>query len=173
MNAADSGSVEFRLAPMASALRVMTITLFAIPALFIWLGLVGPPALLVLGVLLLLGFAATWLWLRPRRFVVSREGIRIDWPLRSATVPVDDILDARVIYGADFRREYGLGMRIGVGGLWGAFGRLKTRKGTFTIYISRLDELVLVGRKSGRPLLITPREPSRFVSTLEGIVARH
>ncbi len=64
-------------------------------------------------------------------------------------------------------------MRFGAGGLWGAFGKLKTRKATLAMYISRVDGLVLVNRSSGPPLLITPQDPARFVNALEGVVARH
>lgn len=99
--------------------------------------------------------------------------VRIQWPLRSKTIPASDIVDARVFDFRDFRSEYGFGMRIGAGGLWGGFGKLKTRKGMLFMYISRADGLVLMNRKSGQPLLITPADPARFVSILEGIVARH
>lgn len=158
---------------MSGALRVMTVTLFALPALFLWMGLTLSPILLVPAALLILGYAWTWLWARPRRFVVSPDGVRIEWPLRSKTIPASDIVDARVFDFRDFRSEYGFGMRIGAGGLWGGFGKLKTRKAMLSMYISRADGLVLMNRKSGQPLLITPADPARFVSTLEGIVARH
>jgi PH (Pleckstrin Homology) domain-containing protein len=173
MSSAESGSVEFPLAPMSGALRVMTVALFALPALFLWMGLAGSPVLLIPAALLMLGYAWTWLWARPRRFAVSPDGLRIEWPLRSATVPASDIVDARVFGLRDFRSEYGFGVRFGAGGLWGGFGKLKTRKGTLSMYISRVDGLVLVNRKSGRPLLITPQDPARFVTAPEGVVARH
>jgi hypothetical protein len=172
MSSADSGIAEFSLAPMSGGLRVMTGALLVLPAVFLWVGLIGSPILLVLGALLLLGFALTWLWARPRRFVVSPVGLRIEWPLRSATIPASDIVDARVFGLRDFRSDYGFGVRFGAGGLWGAFGKLKTRKGTLSMYISRVDGLVVVNRRSARPLLITPQDPARFVGTLEGVIAR-
>jgi hypothetical protein len=51
---------------------------------------------------------------------------------------------------------------------WGGFGLLWTsRGGLVDFYISRTDRIVIVERKSGRPLLITPERPEQFVAALE------
>jgi hypothetical protein len=74
------------------------------------------------------------------------------------------VTSARTITAQEFRREYGYGMRIGAGGLWGGFGLLKTGKTTFSMWISRTDRFVIVELKDARPLLITPEDPERFVA---------
>jgi hypothetical protein len=42
-----------------------------------------------------------------------------------------------------------------------------SRGGLVDFYISRTDRIVIVERKSGRPLLITPERPEQFVAALE------
>ena len=68
-----------------------------------------------------------------------------------------------------FRREFGWGVRIGAGGLWGGFGWLYTSKGLVGLYVSRTDRVVLVRRRAGRPLLVTPEDDERFVAALRAV----
>jgi hypothetical protein len=69
------------------------------------------------------------------------------------------------------RKELGWAIRVGVGGLWGAFGSLWTsRRGSVEVYVSRTDGLVWIERRVGRPLLITPTNPEGFLRAL-GIAA--
>jgi hypothetical protein len=60
-------------------------------------------------------------------------------------------------------------MRIGAGGLWGGFGWLYTRKGLLDLYVSRTDRFVLVRRRIGRPLLLTPERDEAFVDALRAL----
>lgn len=111
-------------------------------------------------------YAVVWLFFRPTRFDLDGAALRIVWPLRQRAIARGDIEGARVLTGADFRREHGYGMRIGAGGLWGGFGLLKTGKTTFSMWISRTDWLVVVDVRGERPLLLTPEDPERFVAAL-------
>ncbi|MBK9041059.1 MAG: hypothetical protein IPL83_18230 [Bdellovibrionales bacterium] len=77
-----------------------------------------------------------------------------------------DVLSAKIISSSEFQKEYGRGMRIGAGGLWGGFGLLKTSSRMFQMYISRTDEFVLIHFRNERPLLITPERPQHFVHRL-------
>jgi len=97
------------------------------------------------------------------RFELEGDQLRIVWPVRSRSISTRAVLRARVLTSAEFRREFGYGMRIGTGGLWGGFGLLKTRRETFSMWISRLDRMVLVELRGARPLLITPDRPEEFV----------
>jgi hypothetical protein len=63
-------------------------------------------------------------------------------------------------------------MRVGAGGLWGAFGLLKTRRETFSMWISRTDRWVLVTLKGDRPLLITPDRAEEFVAQITEFTER-
>ena len=72
-----------------------------------------------------------------------------------------------------FRRQYGFGMRVGAGGLWGGFGLLKTGRETFSMWISRTDAFVLVRLRGARTLLITPDRPREFLEALGELQRRN
>jgi hypothetical protein len=108
-----------------------------------------------------------WLWARPSRFEVSADGLVMVWPLRRRRIPRARIGAVRLVDRGDLRRELGWGARVGVGGLWGQFGWAWTsRRGWVDTYISRLDGLVWVDLRDGRPLLITPADPEGVVRAL-------
>ena len=91
------------------------------------------------------------------------------WPLRARTIPAREIVEAAVLSREAFRREFGWGMRIGAGGLWGGVGWLYAARGKLELYISRTDRLVLVRLRSRRPLLMTPEADERFVDALRAV----
>lgn len=164
---------RFPLAPMSGLILWLTILVLPLPLLLLWGGSrggLGPlawlPALFVAVV-----YLGIWLYMRPSRFELSARGLEIVWPIRRFSLALSEIESVMPLHGEEFRARYGWGMRIGAGGLWGGFGLLMTKNVTFRFYISRLDEYVIVRRRSGRPLLITPAEPSRFVSYLESLLA--
>jgi hypothetical protein len=162
----NHGSIEvFPLAPMARAFRWLTIVLLALPVLFLVLALRGELPFLVFAALLAV-YAGVYFFWRPSRFEVSPHGLDIVFPTWRRRLPARSLAAAREFTLADFRRDFGWGLRIGVGGLWGGFGWLWTRKGLVEFYISRADQFVLVERRAGRPLLITPERPPDMVRTL-------
>jgi hypothetical protein len=115
---------------------------------------------------IVLTYASVWFVMRPTGFEVDESTLRIVWPVRTRAIARADIEQVSVIRVADFRREYGYGMRVGAGGLWGGFGWLKTGRETFSMWISRTDEFVIVRLRGANPLLITPTNPARFVHVL-------
>jgi hypothetical protein len=145
--------VRFPLAPMSTDIRVLTWIVLLIP-LGLYLGArqgSGPARGVLLGVtaLVLVLYASVWLWWRPTAFEVDSTGLRIRWPLRARSIAAREIAGAVVLARAAFRREFGWGMRIGAGGLWGGFGWLYTRRGLLDLYVSRTDRLVLVELRTG------------------------
>lgn len=160
---------RFALAPMSTGIRLLTWGLLALPVVFLALGLrsaqscvLAPVGGLIAGL-----YLAVALWWRPSAFEIAPEGLRVRFPGRSRLVPRADLAGARTMDSAQFCAEHGLALRIGVGGLWGGFGWLWTRRrGLLDFYISRTDGLVLVERRSGRPLLITPADPDAFTRAL-------
>jgi hypothetical protein len=88
---------------------------------------------------------------------VDRARLRILWPLRVRSIPAHEIVEAVALSREAFRREFGWGLRIGGGGLWGGFGWVYTRKGWVGLYVSRTDRFVLLRLRTSRPLLVTPR----------------
>jgi hypothetical protein len=163
-------ATAFRLAPMTRDMRVMTGVALVLPLWLLGAALASPPP--VRGVLVgtvafvLLLYAATWLFWRPSRFEVDAAALRIVWPLRSRVVPRRLVTGVASLTAAELRARHGVGVRIGVGGLWGGFGLLKTRTTTFSLWVSRTDRMVLVDIAGARPLLLTPEDPERFVAVL-------
>jgi hypothetical protein len=155
---------------MSPSILALTAALLPLPALFQALGLgsQGPRApLLAAGLLLAALYLGVWLGARPSRFEVSSAGLRLVFPIRSRSIGRADIASAIVVDAREFRDRFGWAARIGVGGLWGGFGWLWTsRRGLLEFYVSRTDGLVVVERRAGRPLLITPRDPAEFVHAL-------
>jgi len=162
----------FRLAPMSTSLRVLTWALFLLPAVLLYQGVQSPvptrAVLLATVAFVVLVYASVWFVWRPTRFEIDAGTLRIVWPTRSRTILRTAVEDVRIVTAAQFRAEFGYGMRIGAGGLWGGFGLLKMRATTFSMWISRLDRFVIVGLRGARPLLVTPEEPERFAAALAG-----
>jgi len=127
----------------------------------------GDPADFLGGVFaLVLLYAAVWVWMRPTRFEIDGAILRIHFPLRSRELPVAE-LDAACLSGPALRERIGFALRVGVGGLWGGFGRLwSRRRGWIELWISRTDGLVWVERRGGLPLLLTPEDPEVFATAL-------
>jgi hypothetical protein len=161
---------SFSLAPMSPGLRILTFVCFIVPLAQLYGALVSPPpvraVLWASFAFVALIYASVWFVFRPTRFEVDGEGLRIVWPVRVRTIEARRIAAVRRISGDELRREYGYGMRIGAGGLWGGFGLLRTGRETFSMWISRLDDLVILSLTEGRPLLITPEEPAKFVEAI-------
>jgi hypothetical protein len=161
----------FHLAPMTLNLRIATWLLFLLPLGMLYAA-VSVPLLPVAYVLvgttafMFLIYASVWFVFRPSRFTIDAQHLRIDWPIRSRVIERADIEGAQIVTSEEFRREYGYGMRIGAGGLWGGFGLLKTGRETFSMWISRTDRFVIVKLKGARPLLLTPTLAERFVELL-------
>jgi len=162
--------MNHKLAPMTTELRIMTWCLMLLPAIFVAAAFAAPPIvgfiLLSTAAFITLLYASVWLAFRPSRFELDREALRIVWPVRARVIERANIKGARLVTAKDFRTEYGLGMRIGAGGLWGGFGLLKTGRETFSLWISRTDRFVIVELRNDRPLLLTPEDPERFVAAI-------
>jgi hypothetical protein len=166
MNDELQGQV-FRLADMSMSILIPTALLLALPIAFFLSALLGAELLAFPAALMVLLFCWVWLRFRPTRFIVHRDGLRVRWPLKTREIPRPNIASARVINNDELKREIGKGMRIGAGGLWGAFGLLRTtRRGLVQMYISRTDRFVWIEMVGSRPWLITPEEPEKFVQAL-------
>lgn len=166
----EAGREYYRLAPMCRLVVITTVSVLALPVVFaiVAMRLDWPRSIAPLGLsaLFMMACLVVWTWFRPKLFIVSHDFLTIQWPLRNKVRRISDVLSAKVISNSEFRKEYGRGMRIGAGGLWGGFGLLKTSSCMFQMYISRTDEFVLIHFRNEPPLLITPEKPHRFIQAL-------
>lgn len=164
---------SFKLAPMSPVILSLTIAVGCLPVIFaFWAifteGLNRQMAIATVLFLLLL-FAGVWLAARPSRFLITAETFTIAFPLWQRSILLGDLGEVQSLTEQTFRERFGWAMRIGVGGLWGGFGWLWTQKGgMLEFYVSRTDGLILLERRSGNPLLITPATPQEFIKALRG-----
>ena len=160
---------SFAIAPMDRLFRVLTALLLGLPALFVVLALTAPWPLPLLfgGVGAVVGLLYAWIWFywRPTQFRLEPAHLHIEFPRRQLVVELSEVASVRVYDSRqDFVKEWGAGIRIGAGGLWGAFGWLKTPKGLLQMYITRNEQLVVIEFTGRKPLLITPEDADRFVA---------
>jgi hypothetical protein len=159
--------MRFALAPMCPLIRRLTLVLALLPIVFLVAGTLGPRAVFLPAMLVLLIYAWVWARFRPTAFVVHRDSLEVVWPLKRRRVPRAEMSSASVMGRQELRREVGWGVRVGAGGLWGGFGWLWTsRRGIVQMYVSRLDRFVWIERGRERPWLITPDRPEEFVRAL-------
>jgi hypothetical protein len=166
----------FRLDGMSGDVRKLTAAVLALAGAMVLFAKSGPPNMregAEIGAAVLVGACAlTWLAFRPTRFIVDETALRIEWPVRIRTIPRAAISGARLVKAGDFRRAHKLGLRIGVGGLWGTFGLLRGPREMFSTWVSRSDRWVVVRLTGGaRPLLLTPAHPERFVAAVGALPA--
>lgn len=170
MSAPAGAAPRYRspLAPMPGWLRGLSALLLAMPLVLLAFGAtVGPTALVAVGAAVAALYAAIWLWLRPAAFEVDARGLLVRFPLRAMRVARSDVVAARALSSADIATELGFALRIGAGGLWGGFGWLWTqRRGVVEFYVSRFDRYVMIERRAGRPLLVTPADADGLVRAL-------
>ena len=160
---------RFLLAPMSPLIRGLTIFLLTLPLFFGGYALVwrqGSAWIIVLFFLVL--YVAIWLWCRPSSFIVSPSQLAITFPLWQRRIAIKAVYSVRLIDQKLFQQEFGWALRVGVGGLWGGFGWLWTRRrGLVEFYISRLDRFVLIEHSKGKYLLITPEKLEQFVDVMQ------
>jgi hypothetical protein len=162
---------SFPLAPMTPGLFAMTAFVLVLPVLFAGLAVALPPLPvgLVMGasaVGMVALYVGVWCWMRPTAFQVDGEHLTILWPLRRRVIARANVESARIVEADVFRQEYGYGVRIGVGGLWGGFGVLEMNRVRFSMWVSRQDRYVVVTLRKGNPLLVTPDGAEEFVEAL-------
>ena len=162
---------SFSLAPMTPSILVLTLVLWLLPLSFLLYSIAaGQQVAGMIALFLFALYGAVWGCCRPSRFVIAENNLQIVFPSWRRNVSLKDIVQAQQTNPATFKQEYGWAMRIGVGGLWGGFGWLWTSKnGLVEFYVSRVDGLVLIERKEGKNILITPDDPEGFVSYVQGV----
>ena len=161
---------RFALAPMTLGLLVLTAALWVLPVLFALSARAVPApmsvALYACAAFMVVLYGSVYFVWRPRAFVVDSTSLTLEWPVRKCVISRSHVTGVRVVSSKEFRSEYGFGIRIGAGGLWGGFGWLKCGATTFSMWISRTDQFVLVTLKDAKPLMITPVNPERFAARL-------
>jgi hypothetical protein len=151
---------------MSRLILILTVGLLALPVVFLVAAAFERVLAAPLGLLVAI-YSWVWLRFRPTRFVVRPDVLEVVWPFKRRALRRNDITKASLIDGRELRSRTGWCLRVGAGGLWGAFGWLWTsRRGVIQMYISRTDGFVWIECRNGRPWLITPEQPEAFVRAL-------
>ncbi len=161
-------AVLFRLPPMSPMMRTLTFIMLALPLLLGAMGyFASSQVLLNIAGLIILLVIGVWLGMRPTGYEVDSTSLTLRWPIRSKKFPKNRILAARIVGTDELRAELGQAMRIGVGGLFGAFGYLWTsNRGMVEFYITGQDRFVLIDLRGGKTLLLSVERPEEFVNAL-------
>lgn len=148
---------------MAAAFVALSGLVLAIPVIFVVIGVMDPALRVTFAgtaALILIGSFGVWVFYKPKSFELTEDELVLTFPMRELTLPRNEIAGARVLRRADVRTTLGFALRVGVGGLFGVFGLLWTSKlGWVRIYVTTTDGWLLVSRKSGMPVIISPKDP--------------
>ena len=155
---------------MSAVFVIMSGLVLALPIIFLVIGLTNPllrTTFVATAIFVTIGSAGVWLFYKPKALVLTEGELVIRFPLRELAMRRADIVRARVLTRKDIRDSLGFAMRVGVGGLFGVFGLLWTQKlGWVGIYATTMEPWLLVTRRRGRPLLLSPRDPHALARAL-------
>lgn len=163
---------SFPLAPMGLGIRALSLVLVLLGVGFVVMSrfdrrVASLPAALLLGLA-----AVVWLVWRPSRFVLAPGKLALEYPVRTKRIALAGLEAAEVITSGGFKERFGWALRVGVGGLFGGFGWLRTGKGWVEMDISRVDGMVLLTFAGRMPLLLTPEDPEAFIDSVQQAARR-
>ena len=166
-------AARFALAPMDMLMRGLTYFLWCLLLVLIGVAVVkGGGVALIAPMIMGTAFAGILIWMRPRAFILTGAGLRIEWPTRSLLIPRTKIVSAERIDQQTFGAEFGWPIRVGAGGFYGTFGYLWTSQGGFVdVEASRGNSGFVLIRTTDRPMLVTPDAPDRFVEAINRLAA--
>jgi hypothetical protein len=160
---------------MSGDILVVTALVLLLPAIFLVVLLVAP--LPLAGLARLAVFCAlflsvvmpfvVWIWSRPTAFAIRGSELEIIWPARRRSLPLRGLESVEIVHRRQFRDRYGRALRVGAGGLWGAFGSAITKSERFHLYVSRTDRFVLLRPAGIRPWVLTPAHAEQFVEAVK------
>ncbi len=154
--------------PMSGAIKIITYIIWTVPFLLVYLAVAKDEStLFTVAIFFILLMTWVWLWMRPTHYMLDSKALTIVWPLRKYVMLKSSISGVRILDKKQIKEELGLAIRIGVGGLFGGFGLLWTRKrGLIRFYITRLDDFIMIDRLADRSLLISVDDPQRMLKEL-------
>jgi len=171
---------RYRVAPLDRAALIRTsCTLAALLGLLVLVYMIhqlAPPIMLLdapLVILPALAYAGT-----PEGYAVDAHALYIERrAMRTLRVPLERL---KAIHPLPRPAVDGALRLFGTGGLFGWAGRYRFRGlGSVSMHATNLDRLLVIERRRGRPLLISPLDPDAFLNgvrrqfeTIEGS-ARH
>lgn len=158
---------SFPLAPMGLGIRAFSLVLVLLGVGFLVMSRFDSHVAWLPAALLLALSASVWLFFRPARFKLERGVLVLEYPLRAKRIALGGLEAAERITPAGFKERFRWALRVGVGGLFGGFGWLRTAHGWVEMDISRTDGMVLLTFTGRSPMLLTPEDPEVFVEAVQ------
>lgn len=122
----------------------------------------GTPTAASVGLISALVLIVAWL-IAPAQYTVTPAELIVRTHGPALRFSRSQIVDAKPIA----RRDFGLALRFGSGGLFGVYGVFWSAKiGFFHCWCTRLDSKVIVRRRNGWPLVISPDSRDEFLRLL-------
>ena len=153
----------YRPAKMDTAITIVTVSVFLLLGFFLVLA-VSMHEKPMWGAVALVAVVIAVSWqMRPARYEVSDESVRIvrGWPFKSIMIPKIQIKDVRPV-----SRSWKTIRTCGVGGLFGSGGWFWNKElGHFLVAITNGHKLVLIA--NGGKFVISPENPDRFIQDLK------
>ena len=119
-------------------------------------------ALVIAVAVSLLGPLAALAVLRPTGYRLTERGILVTRPGPAVVIPAADITGVEEATGDAFEGAMRLAASGGVFGYWGLWH--SRRWGNFRAYATRRGGVVVVHRRHGDPVLLTPDRPAELVA---------
>lgn len=158
---------SFPLAPMSLGIRAFSLVLVLLGIGFLVMSRYDQFIAWQPAALLLVLAALVWVVFRPTRFKLERGVLVLDYPVRTKRIPLSGLEAAELVTSAGFKERFRWALRVGVGGLFGGFGWLRTAKGWVEMDISRTDGMVLLTFAGRQPMLLTPEDPQGFIEAVQ------
>lgn len=155
----------YNVAPMDLAMRIVTLFLFALTAVFAIWGILQPA---LRGMLAVAAFLLLLIWIcwqiAPKRYDLTDDALIIvrGWPFRDISIPTAEIHDVRPVKISPFSTI----RTFGVGGLFSASGRFWNKEiGGFYAGITNSKATVLIS--NSKKYVISPEDADQFLADME------
>ncbi len=151
----STGFLLLLLLGLAGGFLAFDVRLSPDPQAIRWGLLLGP-------LLIALVIPGVWV-LAPRGYSISGGELTVERPLFPIRIPLASIRAVRLMA----RAEAGTFVKVaGAAGAFGHYGRFYSRPlGSFRLYATRRDQLVVIDAEAGR-FVLTPATPERFIEAL-------
>lgn len=101
----------------------------------------------------------------PKGYVIEDGQFTVLRPFKAKHFPLSDIVSVTAVEKKNLKGSI---RTFGVGGLFGYFGLFRNSTyGHMLWYATRRDRFVVIERKNGKTIVITPDDPAAFVSAYE------
>jgi hypothetical protein len=161
-------TTTFDAAPFSPLVRIVSLLASALLILMPAFSLLGTGSPVGVGIVVLILcwsiLGITWA-MAPHAYELSPDGLTIRRRVGRRQIPLADISSAE----ADESAMKGAMRLMASGGLFGFFGTFRNKRlGTFHAFVTDPAQSVVI-RSSGKPVVLSPEEPTAFLRRLQDL----